>query len=289
MKKLTFLVPAYNALFWLEKNEKFWKSLSEFAEIVLVEDSCEEQMKGFCSKLNIRYFSKRNGNWGSVINFAIEQKLINTEWIAILDADDTVKIGELKKLLKHLENTDVVFTKSDFIDYKTKKVIKRTSEKWIHSTWMKTSFFYSIPNLPEDVFFMDQFVMAYVLNSKNQKSVNDLQPYNYFVNIPGQSVDVSTFDILISKMQSYLVMQNEFPKWIETNEIYVSKKEVTANSFVIAGKIRYIYDNTSSRSELRKLRNLYSDLYKGKSVPFRKKIFWSMLYRFFVFKWLKLK
>lgn len=288
MKKLTLLVPAYNGLIWLEKNSEFWTNVSKYAHVILVEDSKEEQMKNFCILNNIEYFSKPNGNWGSVINFAVKNKIIQTEWMAILDVDDTIKIEELKKLMDFLDDDyEVIFTDSDYMDFPTNSLTKRHSDKWVHSTWMKTEYFYLIDSLPENVFYTDRFFMAFAENAKKFKIVSSLSPYNYFVNIPGQSIEQKNIDMLLSKMPSYRVLEEQFRFWVDKNNLQCTQKEINSAEFVIANIIRSIYDMSHSKKELKKLEEVYSQHYHNKHIPISHKLLWSKIYRFFTLKWVQ--
>lgn len=284
LKKISLLVPAYNGLIWLEKNKDFWVEATNVAEVIVVEDSPSRQMENFCLNNNIVYFSKENGNWGSVINFAIKKRIINTEWMAVVDVDDTIKIDELNKLLQILDDKyDVCFTKSDDVDFLSgEKICEHNEKKWVHSCWLKTECFYRMPYIPEGVFYTDQFFNAFVCNIVNKIEAMHLSPYNYFKNIPGQSVSIKNSIELQTKIQSLKTLENNFIPWIVKNEISVSKKIRKSNRNSLVRAIRQIYDVTESKSELLKLRKIYRE--NCKKVNLFEKLFWSDLFRFFTFK-----
>ena len=55
-----------------------WKTLSSLVELIIVEDKKTEDAKKIAKEIGARYYSKKNGNWGSVVNFAVSKKLIKT-------------------------------------------------------------------------------------------------------------------------------------------------------------------------------------------------------------------
>lgn len=285
MKKLSFLVPAYNGLSWLQKNVKFWSEVTKYVDVILVEDSSEKQMEQFCKKHNITYYSKPNGNWGSVINFAIKNRLIKTEWMAIVDVDDTVKISQLATLIESLDSRyDVIYTHSDNIDFATSKSLYITTNKWVHSSWIKTSLFNSVDKLPENVFYMDSFFMAFIKNSKNFKTIDSLIPYNYFINIPNQSINISTVSMLKQKMSSLLAIENEFENYVLKNNLSITRDFLDDQKHAVSMSVRNLYEKSSLKSDLVDLKNIYKENYRNKRVSLKKRLFWAILYRIFTFK-----
>lgn len=285
-KKLSFLVPAFKGIDWLKKNYVFWKEAVEHVDVVLVEDSEEESMKEFCAKLGIKYFSKPNGNWGSVINFAKNKKIISTEWVAVVDVDDTVDFGELEKLLntfKTIEkDVDVVYTSLKTIDFDTGE---EKNHKWksIHSSWFKTSKFFEMPDLAENVFYTDNFVMAYFLNRKNKSfDAHFISPYNYFINIPGQSIDYSSLESVLRKKPSFDNLEKNIRPFIEQNEIDIKESWIKTREYDFVHALRTAFEKSKKSEEMKKIRQMYKSYTTGKRVPLFRKFIWSYFYRFFI-------
>lgn len=292
-KKMTFLIPAYKGLKWLELNANFWKKITEFVHVILVEDSTENQMKSFCLSNNITYFSKENGNWGSVLNFVKNNNLISTEWMAIVDVDDMVDLDELEKLLSFLEKkheSDVVFTGTKVIDFVSKKEVI-SFHKWIHSAWFKTRLLYEVSDLPENVFYSDNFIVAKFHNSNFVQNKN-ISPYMYFNNIPGQSTDVNNVDKLVDKLKSMRELA-KIESWLEQNNIFWDNHSISFCKYFILTNIRNLLDRSASRAEIKKLKELYKQelifLKTFTKIPISKRLIWSFFYRIWTFKWIKVK
>lgn len=197
MKKLSFLIPSYKAMKWFNMNIDMWKELGSIVEIIIVEDSLDGECEEFAKKYNFTYYKKANGNWGSVINFAKKNKIIKTEYMAIVDSDDAINISELKKLIQNLGDKDIYYTNFLIKSFNTgKEKIKNMSRvgkgvkpyPFIHSVWFRTSIFYNLPDLPENSFFTDGLVDTFLLsNCENSMRYLNFTPYIYHVNLPGQS------------------------------------------------------------------------------------------------------
>lgn len=60
---------------------------------------------------------KQNGNWGSVINFVKQQKIINADYFTILDSDDKLEpqcLSVFAKYINEKNNVDVLTSKFYF-------------------------------------------------------------------------------------------------------------------------------------------------------------------------------
>lgn len=292
-KEMTLIVPAYNGLKWLEQNRDFWNEITKYANVILIEDSTKQEMKEFCQSCNITYFSKENGNWGSVLNFVKNNKIVKTEWMSILDVDDIIDFEEFGKLLIYLKKhneSDVIFTSTTSIDY-----ISRTKElshdRWIHSSWFKTQLLYNITDLPENVFYSDNFILAR-LESANYLQNLDISPYVYFKNIPGQSTDINSLEKLLAKVESIRKL-SRIELWLQQNAISSTPKKVYFCRYFILKNIRCIYDSSTSKSEIKGLKALYKKevkfLREFTRIPISRKLIWSRIYRFVTFKWMRTK
>lgn len=283
-KKLTFLVPALNGSFWLNKNKDFWDKAKELVEIIVVEDSTQNEMLDICKDMGLKHFSKENGNWGSVINFAIQKRIIKTEWVAVVDVDDTIVISELEKLIEFLANSqkDVIFTKWNRVDFSSGKNLFSSKDRMIHSTWIRTNSFYKAPLLPEKFFYMDTLFMAYVetLSFENRFEIS---PYNHFVNIPNQSMELNSYEAILRRKDHLSALSINSRIYVESNNLQIKKKKIKFMETIPLVFIRRVYDKENNRDTLAKLEAIFNEL-KPHKIPFSKMLIWSKMHRLFKLK-----
>lgn len=63
----------------------------------------------YCKRYsNIKLFSKPNGNWGSVINYVKENRLIKNEYVLVLDSDDLLSKNFFKMVNKKIKDADIL-------------------------------------------------------------------------------------------------------------------------------------------------------------------------------------
>lgn len=201
-KKISFIIPTYKANKWFQMNFDNWLEMSKYVELIIVEDDMSGSCEEIAKDLGARYYKKSNGNWGSVINFVKKNKLVNTDYVAIVDPDDKINILELKKLISVLGEFDLYYTNYTRISFQTneeklislKKIGKSYLKKYypfIHSLWFRTKILYDLPDLPENVIYSDGLIDLFFLsNSRYSLKYYDFAPYMYFVGIPGQSISI---------------------------------------------------------------------------------------------------
>lgn len=257
--KLTFIVPIYNAEKWLETNFNFWVEVKEFAHLLFIEDSLDEKAKDIANKIGAEYYSKKNGNWGSVINFVKEKKLVETDYFAIVDADDTVNIAEFKKLLESMNNdhfskdfyiTNVI--KKSYVDGKETILDKSRFGKngtvpFIHSIWLKTKLLYDLPLLPENTFYSDNLVITFAQTKENLKfKFVDCAPYVHLIDLPGQSISQfkNPRPDFIRNFYQFL----DFDKYIQETENKVHYKNAN-NRAIYNLSILYSFTNNNETKE----------------------------------------
>ncbi|VEU61125.1 Hyaluronan synthase [Mycoplasmopsis bovigenitalium] len=190
-KLCTILIPTYNMEKYIDrtlnsvfKNKEWFK----YANILVIDDGSTDNTVELVKKYlkeypnNIELFQKPNGNWGSVINYAKNNKLIKTKYMSILDADDLIAPKFIKYLNYYADKEDF-----DIGFYKTKVIWKRNFSVVIHpkmflknlnddfypvlipcSTVFKTEVFYQIDDLAEKVSYQD-YAMFYKIITKSKK------------------------------------------------------------------------------------------------------------------------
>lgn len=92
---LTIVVPAYNCAKTIKSMlDSFDYNFSQFFEVLIVDDGSTEPFYPIVKPYTqlypdcVKYFKKKNGNWGSVINYVRKNNLIRGKWVKILDSDD---------------------------------------------------------------------------------------------------------------------------------------------------------------------------------------------------------
>ncbi|MGL5357506.1 MAG: glycosyltransferase family 2 protein [Metamycoplasmataceae bacterium] len=99
MKSFSIIIPAYNSESYLKVaissiiNQDYPK---EKIQVIIVNDGSSDRTpiiaKEYADKYNfIEFYNKENGNWGSVINYVKENKLVKNDLVVILDSDDKFK------------------------------------------------------------------------------------------------------------------------------------------------------------------------------------------------------
>lgn len=191
-KKLcTILIPAYNMEKYINKaidSILANKEHEKYINILVVNDGSDDDTVKIVKNYqkvcdNLFLISKSNGNWGSVINYVKNNKIINSEYTLVLDADDTISSSFLKYLINWVDKRklDIGFFKTKIRYYKKWSVI--INPKWFSkkntlfipmiipcSTIFKTSIFYEIDDLIENVCFQD-YPMYYKIIQKS-KNIN---------------------------------------------------------------------------------------------------------------------
>lgn len=291
--KISILVPAYKGLRFLERNRNFWTELTQLlggGNIHLIEDDLSGEMQSFSENMRWQYYKKENGNWGSVINYAVSKITFPTEYVFILDVDDTMEIEELKKLLAfmQMDKSEVIQTKTQWQKWGDQKPFKITNIFWVHSIFIKSEVFKKIPHLPEKVYFMDNYLIAAVDRfCKSIREVN-LAPYIYYTDVEGQSVS-KKFSHL--QADSHMELLIGFPQWEKANNFHEGPKYRAHAVSSLPGSaffgIRNFYDNAQNRSERKEIVNFWKRMKKERKPSLKESLFWSRLYVFFTFKFLK--
>ncbi|MBR3347809.1 MAG: glycosyltransferase family 2 protein, partial [Mycoplasmataceae bacterium] len=111
---LTIIIPCYNVeKFILNALNSIINQNQNFLnyEVLIVDDGSKDRSfeltKHFIEKNNVKNFKlieKTNGNWGSVINYAKNNNLINGKYVTILDADDLFTKNCFENIQNKLNN-----------------------------------------------------------------------------------------------------------------------------------------------------------------------------------------
>lgn len=286
-KNLGIIIPAFRAAKFLELHRSEWKEITNILgeeNIYFIEDSFEENMKAFATEMNWKYYSKQNGNWGSVINFS--KKLdFDQKYLAIVDADDILDCSELKLLLNEMDecDDDVIWANHRTKRFDTNEMVDDQTDFWIHTVYFKPSIFKKIQELPEKVYFMDIYFLLSLENEMKSVKKSNTFPYIYYVNIDGQSVSVDRFND--TKFKSHVVLSN-INTWKAKNGFKKSdylcpllkKQNIETAS-------KYLYDcfkKSENFDEKRKIIDIYKKefLNKDKKMSIQKKFNFFQLIKY---------
>ncbi|QVK05313.1 glycosyltransferase family A protein [Mycoplasma mycoides] len=189
-KKLcTIIIPCYNMQDFLNQclDSIYQNKESEkYLDVLIIDDGSTDNTIKIANKYlkkhkNIFIYSKPNAHWGSVINYVKHNKLINTKYAFILDADDRISKDFTNLLINVVEpsNVDLGIFKTKIL-YKNKNSIV-VNPRWLSkkqktflpmiipcSTIFKTDIFYKSVDLVEKVPYQDYVLYSWMyLNSTN--------------------------------------------------------------------------------------------------------------------------
>lgn len=218
MKTFSIIIPAYNSAKFIDNcllsiiNQNY--DLNKI-EVFVIDDGSSDSTNEVVSKYKnykfIKYIKKQNSQWGGVINYAKENKLVNNDYVMVLDSDDMLSKNALYIVNKYCDNHDTFvgsFRKFDGNKFRkkvfpywfiTKRVIKNYSQK--NSPFclplpyfFKKEIFYRTKNLKEGVAYQDPDFISQIMNlSKSIKFTWKVTGY-YYYNRQGNSISQSWDD-----------------------------------------------------------------------------------------------
>ncbi|WP_406616973.1 glycosyltransferase family 2 protein [Mycoplasmopsis adleri] len=137
-KVCTIIIPAYNmekfikrTLFSVIAN----KDYAKYINIVVINDGSTDNTQKVVEKMaseheGIYLINKENNNWGSVINYAKHNNVLNSEYTMILDADDTISRKFSKMLVDIVQKQDIDIAVFNTRIYYYKKLSVIINPKW---------------------------------------------------------------------------------------------------------------------------------------------------------------
>ena len=214
MYSFSIIIPTYNSEKWISKcldsilNQNY--DLSKVQVLVIDDGSTDnicEVLKKYKKYKWLEYHRKTNGQWGSVINYAKNNKLVKNELVLILDADDFLVANSLK-IINNLaiKKPSDIYVGSFWKWNGIKKTIK------IHPYWfifkrkiknkvqmntpvclplcffVKKEIFYKTKNLTEKVAYQDPDYISQLIKLSNSLSFTKKTIGLYYYNRSGNSV-----------------------------------------------------------------------------------------------------
>ncbi len=222
-KLISFVVPCYNSMDYMERCIESLLVLKEDAEIIIVNDGSTDNTKKIADEYQKKYPSivkvihKENGGHGSGVNAGLAKA--TGEYFKVVDSDDWLdedalvllisKIKEQKENFVDLIVCNYIYdhlfeNKQKVMSFKNVFPIERTCT-WndlghfktsqymiMHALIYKTSILKkSKIQLPEHTFYVDNIVAYQPLPFVESICYYDLDLYHYFIGREGQSVNES--------------------------------------------------------------------------------------------------
>ncbi len=272
-KKLTIIIPTYNVEQYIEKalNSIYNQqniNLEQDVQVLIVDDGSTDQTATIIKKWlllknnpSFQYIKKTNSNWGSVINYVKNNKLIKGEYVSILDADDfytNICFQEVFKI-SHLNKYDLIISNFKRINEKEKtkstKVIysfksKEISKSKSFTPWsiplckfFKTNLFYQLEDLKEKVSYQDQILFFSQLIKANKIYFIKNNLGFYFVARPNSSsvVDWNKERIEVwmenmNQLLSYNIPQLSAYVNMMVNYCYINTKDKENKKYIVIKK-----------------------------------------------------
>lgn len=210
----TILIPAYNSANYVSTAidsvlaNKYDPNLFE---IIVINDGSTDNtvdiVMQYCKRYsNIKLFSKPNGNWGSVVNYAKENHLINNEYVFILDSDDAMSKNFFRSVNHKIKDADIlmcsIFVKINIFKfyaqpfYRLTKEIKKFEDRfslcYVPVTIVyKTSLFYKTIKLLNNLPYQDLLLAYHALSICNKVRWTYKVSATYWKTRPGNTTSAA--------------------------------------------------------------------------------------------------
>ena len=270
---LTFsiITPVYNGSQYINKCIESVNKIEydhNKIEHIIIDDGSTDDTRKICLKYakkykHIKFYSKSNGNWGSVINYVKKNKLVHNDYVVVCDADDIILPHAFKIINKKSNNYDMIIGSFSIWDGKRIKyrvhtyhfLFKRIIIKkyplhyfnpimWPHFTYMSKKIFYSTNSLREGVSYQDAFLyLEAYMNSKKvlyiRKIISIYWKYRQGSSVTSISNNEKNIKILIDNLKIYEKRQ------LITNFFYLLIGVPELRKYLIKNKIKFNFNKTN--------------------------------------------
>ncbi len=211
----SIIVPYYNSSAYIEKNlssvinQNYNKKL---IQIIVVDDGSSEDASSIIKKVESKYnfkidfYKKSNGNWGSVINYVVQNKLIKNDLVMVLDSDDCLKQNCFDYVNKNIKDSSIYaisykkwdgnkkesFTICPFWQLSSNVDPKRKKSPFCTplAFFYKKDLFYELKPLKENMFYQDNILFAQLVNKSNKIRFTKKAFSLYFFKRQGNSISL---------------------------------------------------------------------------------------------------
>ena len=255
ISKLTFSVitPAYNTAKYIggciESVINTGYDLNKIEHIIVDDgstDNTSDVVKKYAKKYpHIKLYRKKNSNWGGVMNYVKNNKLIHNDYATICDSDDQITKKAFDEINKYAKDDDLIF--GCFYRWNGKKQLFpvhtyyyfsscNVYSKWkdknippfiwlLHGVYFKKELFYKVDDLRENLHYQDSIMLMHLFrNAKSVRFVNKMLA-KYYSTRPNNSSEVINNDsstlILLNNLQQ--MAKYNLPTPIATILIYFTK------------------------------------------------------------------
>ncbi|MGL4862911.1 MAG: glycosyltransferase family 2 protein [Cetobacterium sp.] len=145
MKKVSIIIPVYNAEVYIEKcfsmlEKQKYKNL----EIIVINDGSTDKSLEILEKIskiqnNVFIYTQENKGIGNARNLGIKKS--NGEYLFFLDVDDRIDEECILNLIKETKNSDIVICEEVYDEYNLQKI-----KKWNIKTTISNSVEYYLTN-----------------------------------------------------------------------------------------------------------------------------------------------
>ena len=237
----TIITAAYNSRKYISKcilsviKNKY--DLNKIEHIIVDDGSTDDTyqvVKKYADKFpHIKLYKKSNSNWGGVMNYIKENKLIHNDYVVICDSDDMLTRNAFYNANKYIKDADFAIGGFYFWNgrhikfpnysyyYPFKRVMRNYKFKKIYavspvpfSYYIKNQMFYASPKFKENVLYQD--IPLFFWAQRNAKIIANIpRIMGYYWSIrPGNSMSIQTqakdenFEVFLNNMH-YLELIDE--------------------------------------------------------------------------------
>lgn len=224
MKRLSVIIPLYNSEKYIDSClENLINQISDEDEIILINDGSIDNSEKKCLEYeskykNIQYYQTNHKGPSGARNLGLNK--VSGKYIIFLDIDDSIEKTYISKLLKHIENYDMVVcgynlikvekNEKNIIKMKSQEIERKYIKKILNNELMFNTLWnkiYRADIIKNNKIQFDEgetrgedaiFNMDYIKNVKNSIYVIDDILYNYFLRVQG--INMGHYEKIIKKL-----------------------------------------------------------------------------------------